>query len=286
MADQQVFFGDYAREWEEWFDEWMNRIHTTDQATQEGRGLFRMSNLGLGLGEGCPREKILAAQGEPTVQPNPGFIWMLEQGNRIHEMIQDEVWHQSLEQAGIEVPVEYNHNGTLWTGSADIVTDGHVVDIKTVRGRKFQYLNEPSPANEIQLQGYMMALDLDQGVLLYVDREGQNGVKAFDIFRNDDRVHAAMTNVESMVETRKTPPVGLTFTFTPTKTKGITVRVKHPWQWGYCGLAMCACRMSSPPQDGSIVARIERNQINLEPGVANEVADSIASAYARWQLEG
>jgi hypothetical protein len=273
----------------------MKREAERDAEKQAGRGPYRMSNLGLAVPDGpCMRSKWLVDQGLAVVPPKkPGQQWMLTQGNRIHDMLQDLFTKGAkevvgMEVVGIETPVailsDDMHN---WTGHYDLKVrlhnPGHesrefIIDFKTVRGGAFRYLHEPKPANVLQVQGYLMADDCDRGMLVYVDREGQNFMRAFPVHRDDQSVLEAMRTIEAALSAAAPPPpVPIKVDVKPTKTKGDSIYVKEPWQTAYCDLGEgCHCKARFPGVFPSgIAARRQSGTVRIEPGVDSRWATLI-----------
>ncbi|MGH7574050.1 MAG: ArdC-like ssDNA-binding domain-containing protein [Longimicrobiales bacterium] len=106
-----------------------------------------------------------------------------------------------------------------------------VVDMKTQRGRAFRFMLErPKRSHVVQLQTYMFARDADAGLLLYVDREGQNATKQFVVERDDATVQRAARVITS-IAARKDVPLPLV------RERG----KKPPWQCNYCPYLSASC---------------------------------------------
>jgi hypothetical protein len=121
-----------------------------------------------------------------------------------------------------------------------------VVDIKTKRGGAFSYLNEAKPGNILQVQAYMKGENADFGSVLYVDREGQNFMREFDVPRADNRPEEAVRRLVSIRDNPIPPaPVGLRIVRNTNKGPD-SFRVELPWQIGWCDLVTCACKKALP----------------------------------------
>lgn len=84
-----------------------------------------------------------------------------------------------------------------------------VVDIKTWRGIAFRYLAEPKRPHVVQLQTYVMLRNAAGGLLLYVDRDGENATRQFHVQRDDDTVRrAARVITRTAAGPEPAPPAG------------------------------------------------------------------------------
>ena len=233
------------------------------------KGKLYVSDLkyGLALPEDgdCPKKLWGILRNEAQTPKTPGVDLMLTAGDRLHTQIEDWLrdhltggWkvigrEQRLEVEGLRGRLDlYLHNGDLKLTA--------VVDIKTKRGAAFNYLFEPKKADVIQVQAYMMAKAADFGILLYVDREGQNWIKMFVIPRNDTAVIRVASYVKDI--RRKAQAGGTVDGMEPSlirkKNKGPdSLTVKWPWQVDWCPLERCHCRARiSKPLPKGVVAHV------------------------------
>lgn len=106
-----------------------------------------------------------------------------------------------------------------------------IVDIKTVRGNAFKFLDKPKPAHVLQVQTYIWAENADGGLIVYLDREGQNAVLQFSVPRADDRVLDAMARTVRLISAETPPPImEPKVTYKTYKTVDALLVVKSPWQ--------------------------------------------------------
>jgi len=197
----------------------------------------------------CPRQLWLRLNGYEKSALTPGKIWMYRNGHAIHSRV-IELWR-------IGLPILY---GKEWTiekeeegisvegihGTTDVILKNSIneriiVDIKTVRGNKFNYLKEPDPKNVMQIQGYMKGFNIDDGILFYIDREGQNFAKQFHVERDDNKVREAIKKIKAisaMIEPPATMAVGVKYKENKTNT---SVYLDYPWQCQWCEYIDVSC---------------------------------------------
>ncbi len=192
----------------------------------------------------CARQLWLRLRGAEKRERHRGELLMLDHGTQIHErilpLIEDGL-PESWVIAGVEEAVEWM--GV--TGRYDLrlmSSEGSViVDFKTVRGRAFQYMDGPRPANELQVQFYMLASGADAGVLLYIDREGQNYMRQYPV-QPDDQAVVRAVEVARYIESSEIPPTILRPKLIINKNKGPdSVKLSMPWQCDYCDYLDLAC---------------------------------------------
>lgn len=143
-------------------------------------------------GEGCPRQLWLRVHGAKAKAPHLGERLLFDHGRRIHErflkLLQEGLassgWQVSVSEHSVVSELKASGLG-LERGRLDLELvhsprgERLTVDIKTWRGIAFKYLNEPKRSHVVQLQTYMMLRDASAGLLLYVDRDGENATRQF-----------------------------------------------------------------------------------------------------------
>jgi hypothetical protein len=222
---------------------------------------LHISDLGKMLpGEGCRRQVKLRLQGAAQRDPSLGQMLLFDHGHRIHERL-TEVLRRGLPSGwtiiGVEERTSIEHRGHLITGSCDLQLANErdeylIVDYKTKRGRAFSYLTEARPANVLQVQGYLCAEDADHGILLYVDREGQNEAVQFHVERDDAAVYRAADTLVELVESEELPPV-LEPAIKLQERKGPdAVYMDLPWQCSYCPYMGVSCPGAEVPCSGLV----------------------------------
>lgn len=209
-----------------------------------GRDRLHVSDLAVAI-EGadgkCPRQLWLRLHGAEARPTLPGQQLMYEAGHRLHRAVAE--WLRKSLPDGWQVAfVESDLSAMLpegLSGRCDILLSGPdlervVVDCKTVRGAAFRFMtDEPKPAHVLQLQAYMMALDAAYGIVLYIDREGQNFCKQFYVERDDARVLASLDSAVAFSTVTEPPPV-----LDPVTKKG---KLDEPWQCSWCDYCGISC---------------------------------------------
>lgn len=184
---------------------------------------IHVSDLSVALDKGkCPRSLWLRYHGFPKEQLHAGKKLMFKFGNDIHETaseilevgLKETDWNIAQIEGKIDMPNVITVGGSVAklpdiTGRYDVMLSNHkgdkmILDYKTVRGRKFKYLQQADESYILQVQAYMFATDTDRGQVLVIDREGQNFVKAFPeneyIKRQDTRILEAMQYANDIVQ--------------------------------------------------------------------------------------
>lgn len=238
-------------------------------------------------GEGCPRQLWLKLRGADKRELTAGQLLMFFHGNRIHEDV------AKLLKAGLPAEWEITNtehsmelDGIVGTCDAMMINrttgDGLVVDFKTLRGKAFGFLNaegKPKPAHALQVQTYIYLLAkslvfcADGGMVLYVDREGQNASVQFFVKHDDNAVKEAIEAAKAIRDGGE-PPI-LDARLDISKNKGPdSVRLKMPWQCDYCGYRDISCPAALPYdyRNLGIVAKVDGDTLICADNVPAEVA--------------
>jgi len=237
------------------------------------------SDLG---GEGCPVAFWRNCRDYPKKTPAPGELLMWAQGSNL----EDEVGLKlalALAKTGEYLIVtppagEKQHRMEFGgrRGKLDFLlrnteTGGYIVlEVKSKRGGAFSYLNEIAHNNLIQTRFYIAAVcekyDTDDcsGIVIYVDREGQNFVRPFDVRRDDQSVLDSIEELETLRDGPEPPPMEAVLLRRENKGPDSLV-LKLPWQVGWCSQQECVCKshIGSIP-DGDIVCK-QRDDGELIP---------------------
>ena len=228
----------------------------------EKDGRIYASDLGLALGPdfaGCQVAFWHKCRNAPVKETNAGRHLMTQAGDLLHDWVGDAM-KMALPMQGwrvvcLEERVTLSHDGEDIGSRLDILIEHMetgwrtVIDIKTKRGAAFGFLNEVKPADELQVQAYIKAKNADDGYVLYVDREGQNFVRAFHVERADERPEKAI-EILKQIRDSETPPPCLKLGISVTENKGAdSVYLKKPWQIEWCDLKVCACAAAFPHSD-------------------------------------
>lgn len=235
-----------------------------------GEEHIHMSDLAVILSGGdekCARQIRHRLNQDERADDSVGQMMMFDNGHSIHERVTDLIKEPLLDQGweiiGVEVPVT-EHLPEWMRGTLDLKLRGPggeivIVDYKTKKGNAFRWMNSAGEGNKIQLQGYMMVEDADYGMLLYIDREGQNTPVPFIVERNDARVIDGINTLEAIYKTPSLPArilPKLTFS----RNKGPDgVKLELPWQCDYCPYLDKSCPGALKPElRGKIVGYFDK----------------------------
>lgn len=213
----------------------------------------------LDEGGDCPRKLRAKLEDEPQEALSPGVELMFSTGDALHERVADWLGKEMAERGWMLKEVEVSaHVGipnspVKLRGRLDMLFEGEVsekrivVDVKTKRGGAFHYLplsqGKAKRPDELQVQAYMMARDADGGLVLYVDREGQNWIVTAPVERDDEAVREAADYLYGLkhCDVDKIPLVRPKVTRNSNKGPD-SIKVEWPWQVDYCPLKKCHCQ--------------------------------------------
>jgi len=236
-------------------EERMTELFT--QALQKGlqrenktREYFYITDLGKAA-DGCLRGLWLDFQHVDKAEHGIGKLLMFDHGNRIHETINRYLFESGLfstlefeGQCNLEILGEDFHG--RYDCMAVVDDEPIIIDYKTVRGAAFEHLIEPKTSHVAQVQAYLMALELRRGYVIYIDREGQNGWRIFEIGRDDDNVKTLATKC---IHARYNEPPILEPVFKKDELKTKTnYYVSCPWQCQYCDYYGVSCKGAMPKE--------------------------------------
>lgn len=208
------------------------------------------SDLAVAIGEACPRALWLRVRGAPRKPDTAGKKLMFRKANEIHILLAGWMQKRLLgitagewAVVGVEELVENEGTGRLDVVIRNRAGELLVVDFKSMRGAGFKYLDGPKPSHVIQVQDYIRAKNAVGGIIVYTDREGQNGQRQFVIERNDARVAGAWAQAKGYVEWEEPAPK-----IPPKLVKG---KPELPWVCDYCSWLGTACTGALVP-DGPL----------------------------------
>lgn len=228
---------------------------------REGR--LYMSDLG---NEGCELGLWRKLKDFPQKPKTPGEMLMFKQGENLEEQVADDLaqvladnsdWNLVDRQTSVSITVD----GEEITGKLDIlmrhVYNGQllVLEVKSKRGRAFSFLDEAKRPNVCQTRGYMEGTGAEKGILVYVDREGQNFMRPFAVEPDREDLFAEARKLQALRDgpaPSTTPP-----TFKRNKNKGAdSFALTIPWQVDWCGDAECPCKKAMPSfPAGKVIAK-------------------------------
>ena len=233
-------------------------VEALEKGLRENQGEYEwneskihISDLDIYLEDaGCERQFWLRVRGFDKKAHHAGEKLMFSLGNDIHEKAVNLL---KIGLNGWEVhDVEKKVNLEGITGRTDLIlkngNEKMIVDLKSVRGKSFNYLDEPKKSNVLQVQSYMMAEDIDKGRLFYIDREGQNFAKEFPVERNDEKVNKAIKYAKMIFDSEEKP-----FRMKPKiryrqNKNNKAVYIKQPWQCNYCRFCDISCKGALPKE--------------------------------------
>lgn len=248
-----------------------------------GEDRLHASDLKYGIdGEGCARQLKLRLNGAEKRDKHDGERWMYFHGHRLQREAFDLIrpvlerenpgwqlifWEHSL--AGYIPGVESGRIDSALLNFPECIA--LPVDCKTRRGKAFDYLTEGvKPANAIQVRAYCIGLDewlnrddraprwhVPGGVLLVLDREGQNFARQQYVERDDAEVYLASKRLQRIKSMRRLPAV-LPPVLSRRVNKGPdSLTLKTPWQCQWCSYLDVSCAGALPLElrDLGIVGR-------------------------------
>lgn len=227
-----------------------------DQPQQSPR--LRPSSLGIALDSPdsqCALSWWGQMQGLEVREVAPGEAMMFDHGHRLHERMADLLTELLPQYGWFVVAVEQKVRCYSYPGTLDLLIEhartGYrlVVDFKTKRANAFKYLDKAKEDNVVQVEFYIEAAKADGGMLLYIDREGQNFVKTFYVPPNPARVEDLIAKAEAFLDPKQYPegPPALGLKIERRINKGPdSVYLKRPWQMDWCKLQDCLCAQLCP----------------------------------------
>lgn len=247
-------------------------------------GKIYATDLGVALGpehSGCPRAFWEKCHNAPRREPSAGEMLMWRMGELVEEeiirLLKTALPKVGWELVGTQERVrQYGVSGRLDVRIRHVETGAiRIVDVKTKRGQAFGFLNEAKPDNVLQVQYYMDGTDAVGGDLLYVDREGQNFVRQFEVERNDARPRKAAEILES-IRDNETPPAPCKAMLSRTVNKGPdSLYLKNPWQVEWCDLKKCPCRAAIGKVPSGIAGKVsKKGGVKMSEG-CEEFADTV-----------
>lgn len=217
--------------------------------------------------DSCARQLALSRDGAEKAKPHPGQQLMWENGHQIHALFWAALdafppeWAREIrfeEYVEREVPNPGGGDPILLRGFVDLMIlhdlglqglEWEIVDGKTVRGAAFRYGEKDWPRETDALQVWLYDHILGEeatteggetypitgGSVLYIDREGQNGFRACDVFLEKGRSSVErVLKVASRIITSDAMPRVLDAVVKRGK-------VMRPWLCDYCPYLNISC---------------------------------------------
>jgi len=217
-----------------------------DQPDDWGRDRLHVTDLAVsipGPDGKCERSLQLRLQDAERTPDQIGKQIMFDHSHRIHErltqLLEMGLAHTDWIIVAIEQKVPEGSLPYGVTGTPDMVLlnlrtrQTVVVDFKSIRGKSFDYLDGPKPSWVLQVQTYMKVKPAELGVILVIDREGQNGMRQFVIERDDKKVDQAIEYAQEVRESEELFPVLEKLVKIRHNKTCDTVYRNAPWQCDY-----------------------------------------------------
>lgn len=245
---------------------------------------LHISDLGVAssIDEGdrkCPRALWYRLQGEKPAEITDGQRLMFHQGHNLEDIVYDCLLREikELPLDGTVPTLITRHgdasmeNGISGTYDLCIRTADYtyIVDVKTRRGAAFRYGDGPKPAEKLQVLGYMYALGQSlqieperlKGMILEVDREGQNFARCWQFDYDKETVEKAVDELLAISEAKE-PPEGVKPWLTRKVNKGKdSLILRVPWQCSHCpfkdGCCDCCPDEEMFARDKRVVGKID-----------------------------
>lgn len=266
----------------------LERGLTEDEGAWDDSALHA-SDLSVALPNGdggCPIALRKRLRGDESQDPHLGMKIMFSHGQAIHDRFA-QLLEEGLEELssewevrGVEVDLTDELTGSLGrpvTGRCDLILynivtkETVVLDWKTVRGKAMRWIRKdgPKPSHILQVQTYAEALNADFGIVVYVDREGQNGIEAFGVEPDGQRVIRYVQALERLLEMEEDPSpldVGMGPQMSRRSNKGPdSITLKQPWQASYCDFEDCPCAQQVPFEK-KLVAYVDDGELEMKDG--------------------
>lgn len=234
-------------------------LYADREADEPRRELHSSDLVHSSREDGCPRQLWLRLQGAEERPASPGELFMWAQGHALERRIVDYLsewlpriappWRVDLRSKCLDGMSPDGIAGTLdFTIANDETGEVLVADVKTARGRAFNYIDKPvsdggGPKHGavLQVRHYARTIDAGGEALFYADREGQNGARHFFLERDDEQVERAVEAIKAIADLRDAPDV-LEPKVDVRQNKGPdSIYVSMPWQCDYCRFRDVSC---------------------------------------------
>lgn len=215
--------------------------------------------------EACPLAYWRQLRDYPSKESTAGELLMFKQGdnleNEVAQLVGAALIKHETDWEIVDTQTSVEFAGL--TGRIDLLLRNTktgelaIIEVKSKRGNAFRYLEEPKPNNVLQCQCYMAGVDAGRGLLVYVDREGQNFLKIFPVKRDDDAVLAEKDRLVALRDSAF-PPDGMRLNYKRNKNKGDdSLELSVPWQMTWCRDKECPCaeRIGNVPK--GVIAKVD-----------------------------
>ncbi len=162
---------------------------------------------------GCMR-KVWYSYFYPT-ELQPELLKIFEMGNRIHDFVVDVLESEKNQEVQLlksEFPLKIETPDFTISGRVDdlvlVKTSGKTVVVEVKSTKSIDYVKEASEAHVMQLQLYMHATGIHNGIVLYIDK-GNLQSKQFEVNYSEEEVNVIMERFKQMHQllTQKLLPI-------------------------------------------------------------------------------
>ena len=196
----------------------------------------------------CPRQLFLKLHNAEKQEVEYNRKLMFSQGD-INHLLAAQFIEYGLDDYWTITGIEESVKGLGLIGRYDMSIRGkqgetYIVDFKSSRGGNFKYLDNrgASERDVLQVQGYLAITKYDAGILFYIDREGQNGVRQFAVNYNSLIYDDIRTRVEELQIHATNKAKTLEPSLKVRENKGDnSIYLKSDWRCGYCDYYGVSC---------------------------------------------
>ena len=194
----------------------------------------------------CPRQLFLKLHNAEKQDIEYNRKLMFSQGD-VNHLLAAQFIKYGLDDYWTITGIEESVKGLGLIGRYDMSIRGkqgetYIVDFKSSRGGNFKYLDDrgASERDVLQVQGYLAITGYDAGILFYIDREGQNGVRQFAVEKtNEQDIKSRVAELEIQMTNK---PKRLTPSLKIRENKGDnSIYLKSDWRCGYCDYYGVSC---------------------------------------------
>ena len=242
---------------------------------------LHISDLGTTI-DGCPRQLWLRLHGAKERPLHLGELLMFDAGQRIHDRMVEALTLGGCEVVDSEKQTELD--GLTGRYDIKIKHDGETIiaDFKTVRGAAFSHLTEPKPSHILHVRGYLKAENIEKGMIIYIDREGQNGIRVLNTERNDNLVNEAIKTLKN-IQNGDEPPILKPILDVVERKQFKTLYVRQPWNCNYCKYCDVSCKGALPYdlRANEIAGRIKDGEYEPENDKFTKIVEKLLSEVER-----
>lgn len=176
--------------------------HLTKEDSASDREYFYVGDL-----DKCKKALYYSFMGEKGKSYDGNTMLRFKIGDALHQLIVGTLLGMEEGVNVVASEVNARSKDEMIHGRADIVLNFSdnteelvVVDVKTISGYGFKYLKgEPKDSHKTQVKAYMKYLDIDKGLVLYVNKNNAK-LKSFEVERDDKVVTKKEEDLKTLLE--------------------------------------------------------------------------------------